>query len=83
MYGKKAADVVSELQGAFADHEIVTAINESKPRSKSFEVSVRTSGAAEPAGVWSGVTKGPPRALKFPEPGVITDLVKAAIAKKA
>jgi hypothetical protein len=37
-----------------------------KGRRQSFEISVKVGDEDEPVVVWSGIKKGPPRALKFP-----------------
>jgi len=52
-----------------------TTYNENKPRSKSFEVTIIKSDGSE-VNVWTGVQKGPPRKLKFPEPDVVIKAIE-------
>ncbi|KAM7441906.1 hypothetical protein ABFA07_009124 [Porites harrisoni] len=49
-------------------------INETKPRSKSFELSVVKEDGEESL-IWTGIKKGPPRKLKFP---VSSDIIEDA-----
>jgi len=49
----------------------------SKPRSKSFEVMLVESGVKRE--VWTGVKKGPPRSLKFPDHDKIVEAVEAML----
>jgi len=61
-----------------------------KPRSKSFEVSIRVMGEdskrgrqrGDPILVWSGLKLGPPRALKFPSDDVIVANVVEALSSR-
>ena len=47
-----------------------------KGRAGSFEVVVKGLKAADEL-VWSGVSKGPPRTLKWPEHKIVIDAVRA------
>jgi len=50
-------------------------INDTKPRSKSYEVSVIKEDGEESL-IWTGIKKGPPRKLKFPVNSDIIEEVK-------
>ncbi|EPQ20823.1 Selenoprotein H [Myotis brandtii] len=56
--------------------ELPVKVNPAKPRRGSFEVMLlRPDGSS--AELWTGIKKGPPRKLKFPEPqGVVEKLKK-------
>lgn len=71
MYGRRARQVLSALGQHYA---CTVEVNASKPRSKAFEVSL-----ADGRVLWSGVKKGPPRALKFPDDEQIVKLVRDAL----
>ncbi|KAI9226008.1 MAG: hypothetical protein DHS80DRAFT_25644 [Piptocephalis tieghemiana] len=65
VYAKHAAAAQASLLLAFPSATF--SVNPSKPRSKSFEVSMtRGIEGATPQDLWSGRTRGPPRKLKFP-----------------
>uniref|UniRef100_A0A7M4EN52 Selenoprotein H n=2 Tax=Longirostres TaxID=1298654 RepID=A0A7M4EN52_CROPO len=54
-------------------------INPEKPRRNSFEVSlVKEDGSM--VELWSGIKKGPPRKLKFPEPEKVVEALKSSLA---
>ncbi|KAK2574452.1 Selenoprotein H [Acropora cervicornis] len=65
-----------ELMKAFPD--AVVLINDTKPRSKSFEVTVIKEDGEESL-VWTGIKKGPPRKLKFPVNEEVIQEVKKLI----
>jgi len=76
VFKRKAQGVISALSEAgLCVDKVETVINEEKPKRGSFEVTVVLDNGTE-ANVWSGIKKGPPRKLKFPEPDVIVDAVK-------
>ncbi|KAI9146482.1 hypothetical protein BKA69DRAFT_1120918 [Paraphysoderma sedebokerense] len=54
---------VSDIYPSFSAEKAI--VNLSKPRSKSFEVTLRVNG--NETLIWTGVKKGPPRKLKFPD----------------
>uniref|UniRef100_A0A669PMR1 Selenoprotein H n=1 Tax=Phasianus colchicus TaxID=9054 RepID=A0A669PMR1_PHACC len=54
-------------------------INPRQPRRNSFEVSlVKEDGST--VQLWSGIGKGPPRKLKFPEPTVVVEALRSSLA---
>ncbi|RMX44313.1 hypothetical protein pdam_00018863 [Pocillopora damicornis] len=68
-----ANQLSSDLLKAFPSAQVL--INETKPRSKSFELTaVKEDG--EELQLWTGIKKGPPRKLKFP---VNSDLIEEAM----
>lgn len=72
MYKRKANELIDAIKSAHP--KCAVSINPTKPRAKSFEVSILVADKAKKAEavpVWSGVKKGPPRTLKFPEHSVI------------
>mgnify|MGYP002790768367 CR=1 FL=1 len=77
MYKKKAILIADAIKARHPTADIT--LNPEKPRSKSFEVSVRLGDGGEVVSVWSGLKKGPPRALKFPEPSVVLDGIDKAM----
>ncbi|KAJ8367006.1 hypothetical protein AAFF_G00333990 [Aldrovandia affinis] len=52
-------------------------LNPQKPRRNSFEVTLL--GGAKEVSLWSGIKKGPPRKLKFPEPAVVLSALEEAL----
>ena len=70
MYKRKATELIDAIQATHP--KCAVSINPTKPRSKSFEVTVVVAGEkGEGKVVWSGVKRGPPRTLKFPEHSAI------------
>ncbi|CAB1325461.1 unnamed protein product, partial [Coregonus sp. 'balchen'] len=74
-YGRNAEEVRVALLAAHPDLTVV--LNPQKPRSKSFEVML-VEGEKEVC-LWSGIKKGPPRKLKFPEPKVVVSALAKAL----
>lgn len=72
MYKRNANLLSSELLEVFPTAEVL--INETKPRSKSFELTAIKEDGEELL-LWTGIKKGPPRKLKFP---VNSDLIEEA-----
>lgn len=72
MYKRNANQLSSDLLEAFPSAKVL--INETKPRSKSFELTAMKEDGEELV-LWTGVKKGPPRKLKFP---VNSDLIEEA-----
>ncbi|EPQ19271.1 Selenoprotein H [Myotis brandtii] len=55
--------------------ELPVKVNPAKPRRGSFEVTLlRPDGSS--AELWTGIKKGPPRKLKFPEPQEVVEKLK-------
>uniref|UniRef100_A0A2K6TX67 Selenoprotein H n=1 Tax=Saimiri boliviensis boliviensis TaxID=39432 RepID=A0A2K6TX67_SAIBB len=55
--------------------ELPVKVNPAKPRRGSFEVTLlRPDGSS--AELWTGIKKGPPRKLKFPEPQEVVEELK-------
>ncbi|NXF89632.1 SELH protein, partial [Eubucco bourcierii] len=77
VYGRNAAAVSEALRGAVA--HLSVEINPRQPRRNSFEVSlVKEDGST--VELWSGIGKGPPRKLKFPEPEAVVKALKSSLA---
>lgn len=74
MYRRKASAIADAVRAAFPNAAITVQMNETKPRSKSFELSLKTANAKEEL-LWSGIKRGPPRKLKFPEPSEIVTAI--------
>uniref|UniRef100_A0A674GVP1 Selenoprotein H n=1 Tax=Taeniopygia guttata TaxID=59729 RepID=A0A674GVP1_TAEGU len=65
------------LRGAMA--HLPVDINPRPPRRNSFEVSlVKEDGST--VELWSGIRKGPPRKLKFPQPETVVEALKSSLA---
>ena len=73
MYKRNAVKLCVELKTAFPDIQVE--VNPQKPRSKSFEVILCKDEGTEIV-IWSGIKKGPPRKLKFPEGEVIVSGIR-------
>uniref|UniRef100_A0A8C6GBC2 Selenoprotein H n=1 Tax=Mus spicilegus TaxID=10103 RepID=A0A8C6GBC2_MUSSI len=65
VYGRHAAALSQALQ--LEAPELPVQVNPSKPRRGSFEVTLLRSDNSR-VELWTGIKKGPPRKLKFPEP---------------
>ncbi|CAL8330381.1 unnamed protein product [Gadus morhua 'NCC'] len=57
--------------------ELTVVLNPEKPRGKSFEITL-VEGEKESI-LWTGIKKGPPRKLKFPEPAVVVAALEEAL----
>uniref|UniRef100_A0A8C3HU81 Selenoprotein H n=1 Tax=Chrysemys picta bellii TaxID=8478 RepID=A0A8C3HU81_CHRPI len=76
VYGRNADAVSQALRRTVAN--VVVEINPETPRRNSFEVSlVKEDGRT--VELWSGIKKGPPRKLKFPEPEKVADMLKSSL----
>ena len=73
VYKRNADKLCEELKTAFADIQVE--VNPQKPRSKSFEVMLCKDEGTEIV-IWSGIKKGPPRKLKFPESQVVVSGIR-------
>ncbi|NXF40430.1 SELH protein, partial [Nyctibius bracteatus] len=77
VFGRNAAAVSEALRGAMA--HLPVDINPRQPRRNSFEVSlVKEDGST--VELWSGIGKGPPRRLKFPQPEAVVEALKSSLA---
>ncbi|NXQ55721.1 SELH protein, partial [Anthoscopus minutus] len=77
VFGRNAAAVSTALRGAMA--HLPVDINPRTPRRNSFEVSlVKEDGST--VELWSGIGKGPPRKLKFPQPETVVEALKSSLA---
>ncbi|XP_069486173.1 selenoprotein H [Ambystoma mexicanum] len=70
VYGRQADSVSQALRQVFPDLQVE--LNPEKPRRNSFEVTLVKEGGSK-VELWSGIKKGPPRKLKFPEPEVLVE----------
>lgn len=68
MYGRQAAAVSQALRGEAPG--LALRVNPAKPRRGSFEVTLLLADGGR-AELWSGLQRGPPRKLKFPEPAEV------------
>ncbi|KAG7275761.1 hypothetical protein CRUP_009864 [Coryphaenoides rupestris] len=57
--------------------DLTVVLNPEKPRRNSFEVTL-VEGEKESL-LWTGIKKGPPRKLKFPEPSVVAEALEDAV----
>ncbi|CAG5990663.1 unnamed protein product [Menidia menidia] len=73
VYGRNAEEVKAALLAAHPGLTVV--LNPEKPRRNSFEITLLDGGTE--TCLWTGIKKGPPRKLKFPE----ADVVVAALQK--
>uniref|UniRef100_A0A182UCG4 Selenoprotein H n=1 Tax=Anopheles melas TaxID=34690 RepID=A0A182UCG4_9DIPT len=79
---RKAAEVHSGLCELAPEHKFQLVLNEDgKPRRGAFEISIAKSKDGDKVLVWSGLSKGPPRKDKFPEPKTILDDVLKVLKK--
>lgn len=76
VYKRNAAQITEGIRAEFTDIEVE--LNPNKPRGKSFEITV-TYDDGEDVLVWTGIKKGPPRKLKFPELSDVLKVVKKNI----
>uniref|UniRef100_A0A9R1SID5 Selenoprotein H n=2 Tax=Cyprinus carpio TaxID=7962 RepID=A0A9R1SID5_CYPCA len=58
--------------------ELCVVLNPQKPRRNSFEIILMEGDKAEVV-LWSGIKKGPPRKLKFPDPAEVVSALKEAL----
>lgn len=65
--------LVNDLRKEFGNFGV--ALNPSVPRRGSFECIIKIDGK-EDVTVWTGLEKGPPRTLKFPESDVVAAEIK-------
>lgn len=65
MYGRQAAALSQALRQEAPG--LALQVNPAKPRRGSFEVTLLRADGGR-AELWSGIRRGPPRKLKFPEP---------------
>uniref|UniRef100_A0A4W6ENC0 Selenoprotein H n=1 Tax=Lates calcarifer TaxID=8187 RepID=A0A4W6ENC0_LATCA len=73
VYGRNAEEVKSALLAARP--ELTVVLNPEKPRRNSFEITLLDGETS----LWTGIKKGPPRKLKFPQPEVIVTALQEAL----
>lgn len=69
------------MQRVFLQHfpDLEVEFNSTAPRRGAFELVVTNCDGVESV-LWSGLKKGPPRRLKFPDPNALVDDLKKALA---
>uniref|UniRef100_A0A8C2XQK2 Selenoprotein H n=1 Tax=Cyclopterus lumpus TaxID=8103 RepID=A0A8C2XQK2_CYCLU len=75
LYGRNAEEVKSAL--LVAHPELIMVFNPEKPRRNSFEITLLDGG--KETCLWTGIKKGPPRKLKFPQPDVVVAALQEAL----
>uniref|UniRef100_A0A096MAH6 Selenoprotein H n=2 Tax=Poecilia formosa TaxID=48698 RepID=A0A096MAH6_POEFO len=75
VYGRNAEEVKSALLAARPGLTVV--LNPEKPRRNSFEVTLLDGG--KETSLWTGIKKGPPRKLKFPQPDSVVAALQEAL----
>ncbi|XP_047441616.1 selenoprotein H-like [Mugil cephalus] len=78
VYRCHAEGVKSALLAARPGLTVV--LNPEKPRKKSFEVTLLDGG--KETSLWTGIKKGPPARLKFPEPKVVVEVLQETMEVK-
>lgn len=81
-YKRNANQIYNDICAEFPDKRFELVINDhGVSRRGSFEVTVskEKDGSEDAALIWSGIKKGPPRKLKFPESSALFDGVKSAL----
>uniref|UniRef100_A0A3Q2XUL7 Selenoprotein H n=1 Tax=Hippocampus comes TaxID=109280 RepID=A0A3Q2XUL7_HIPCM len=73
VYGRNAEGVKAALLAARP--ELTVVLNPEKPRRNSFEITLIEGETP----LWTGIKKGPPRKLKFPEPDVVVSALLEAV----
>ncbi|KAM3612883.1 uncharacterized protein V6R79_016327 [Siganus canaliculatus] len=68
-------EVKSALLAAHPGLTVV--LNPDKPRRNSFEITLRDGG--KETSLWTGIKKGPPRKLKFPQPDIVVAALQEAL----
>lgn len=82
-YKRNANQIYNDICAKFPKKTFDLVINDhGLSRRGSFEITVskKKGGSASAALIWSGISKGPPRKLKFPESSALFDSVKTALA---
>lgn len=75
MYGRNAQEVKTALLAAHP--ELTVVLNPKAPRRNSFEIILLDGG--KETSLWTGIKKGPPRKLKFPQPDVVVAALQEAL----
>uniref|UniRef100_A0A3P9PX39 Selenoprotein H n=1 Tax=Poecilia reticulata TaxID=8081 RepID=A0A3P9PX39_POERE len=73
VYGRNAEEVKSALLAARPGLTVV--LNPEKPRRNSFEITLLDGETS----LWTGIKKGPPRKLKFPQPDSVVAALHEAL----
>ncbi|KAM4555800.1 selenoprotein H-like [Odontesthes bonariensis] len=75
VYRRNAEEVKAALLAARP--ELTVVLNPEKPRRQSFEITLLDGG--KETSLWTGIKKGPPRKLKFPQPDVVVAALQEAL----
>jgi len=75
VYGRNAEGVRVALLAVHPELKVI--LNPEKPRRNSFEITLMDGG--KEITLWTGIKKGPPRKLKFPEPDVVVTALEEAL----
>ncbi|KAI5624848.1 selenoprotein H, partial [Silurus asotus] len=78
VYGRNADAVREALLASRSELRVL--LNPQKPRRNSFEVTL-IEGIKEVV-LWTGIKKGPPRKLKFPDPAEVVTALEDALKNK-
>ncbi|XP_046353623.2 selenoprotein H-like, partial [Haliotis rufescens] len=68
VFERRATELADALRSHFS--EVNLTLNPEKPRRGSFEITLTTEDGSDVL-VWTGLKKGPPRKLKFPDSDAI------------
>ncbi|XP_070205729.1 selenoprotein H-like, partial [Littorina saxatilis] len=69
VFRRRAETLAADIRQKFENVKI--SLNPEKPRRGSFEVTLTPNSGKDSEVIWTGLKKGPPRKLKFPESEVI------------
>lgn len=75
---KNARELGDKLQSSIPDVKFNFTYNKTPPRRGAFEIVVHKSDGSEQL-IWTGLKKGPPRKLKFPDIATLESLVRNEI----
>ncbi len=79
MFKRRASEYVTLLaSSAFAQAEMESELNPKDQPVKrgAFEITIETEDGTGPINIWSGLNRGPPRRLKFPESSELMQIIK-------
>ncbi|XP_078064483.1 selenoprotein H, partial [Mustelus asterias] len=76
VYNRNAMALGEALRKEFGGVEVL--LNPAKPRRNSFEITLVTQEGKEVV-LWSGIRKGPPRRLKFPDPHLVLEIMRKMV----
>ncbi|CAB1435596.1 unnamed protein product [Pleuronectes platessa] len=72
---RNAEEVKSALLAAHPGLTVI--LNREKPRRKSFEITLQD--GVKETSLWTGIKRGPPARLKFPQPDVVVAALQEAL----